>query len=229
VRERLPQDWADAVGGLLDEPWVGELDAWMDAERETSTVFPPQDRVFAALRLTPLANVRAVILGQDPYHGAGQAHGLAFSVPEGTPPPPSLRNIFRELQSDLGVAGPETGCLEPWARRGVLLLNTVLTVREGEAGSHRGRGWERLTDALIGAVSARPAAVVFLLWGNPARAKRALIDTDRHVVLESAHPSPLAAHRGFFGSRPFSRANEALISAGRPPIDWALGTAGAAP
>lgn len=229
MKRCIPEDWARALGRRLDEPWVAELAAFVRTERRTSIVFPPEDRVFAALQLTPLSAVRAVILGQDPYHGRGQAHGLAFSVQTGTPLPPSLRNVFRELGSDLGVEPPLDGSLEPWARRGVLLLNTVLTVREGEAGSHRGRGWEQLTDALIEAVSARPEPVVFLLWGNPARAKRALIDSERHAVIESAHPSPLSAHRGFLRSRPFSRANEALAAAGAAPIDWTLGVGSITP
>lgn len=222
MRDSMPADWSAEIADFPVEN-LRQLERWLARERAAHTVFPPADRVFAALELTPVDSVRAVILGQDPYHGPGQAHGLAFSVPAGVALPPSLRNTFRELHDDLGHPVPATGSLEPWARRGVLLLNTVLTVRQGEAGSHRGRGWERLTDALITAVSARHDPVVFLLWGNPARAKRPLIDTGRHTVIESAHPSPLSAHRGFLGSRPFSRANEALAAAGRAPIDWLPG------
>jgi uracil-DNA glycosylase len=163
-----------------------------------------------------------LILGQDPYHGPGQAHGLAFSVKPGVKPPPSLVNVFKELRSDLGVPEPKDGYLEPWAKQGVLLLNAVLTVREGQANAHEGHGWEGFTDAVIRAVSAKQEPVVFLLWGSYAQKKEALIDTERHVVLEAPHPSPLSAKRGFFGSRPFSRANEALEARGREPIDWRL-------
>jgi uracil-DNA glycosylase len=178
--------------------------------------------VFAALHLTPRASTKVVILGQDPYHGAGQACGLAFSVPPGVRPPPSLRNVFAELQSDLGIPPPSSGNLEPWARQGVLLLNTTLTVRGGASASHQGRGWETFTDEVIKAVDAKPERVVFILWGASARRKRALVDPARHVVIESAHPSPLSASNGFFGSRPFSRANSALAEAGREPVDWRL-------
>ena len=178
--------------------------------------------MFAALHLTALSQVKVLILGQDPYHGPGQAHGLCFSVRPGTPPPPSLKNIFTELRDDLGIEAPAHGDLSAWARQGVLLLNATLTVRARQAASHQGKGWERFTDAVIRAVNDKPERVVFILWGNAARKKPALVDTDRHVVVESAHPSPLSAHRGFFGSRPFSRANEALVAAGREPVDWRL-------
>ena len=180
----------------------------------------------AALRATPLAVTKVVILGQDPYHGEGQAHGLSFSVRHGVRIPPSLRNILTELHDDTGVAVPNSGDLTPWARRGVLLLNTTLTVRQGEAGSHHGRGWERFTDAIISAVNGKEERTVFVLWGNNARQKRQLITNPVHSVLESAHPSPLSARNGFFGSRPFSRANEALAEAGFEPVDWTLSTLG---
>jgi uracil-DNA glycosylase len=218
----LPESWRGAVHRQLDAPLLSDLMQFVADERAHHTVFPPQAQVFTALETTPLPAVRAVILGQDPYHGDGQAHGLAFSVPPGIPTPPSLRNIFAELQSDLGVPKPTSGSLLPWARQGVLLLNTVLTVRSHAAHSHKGRGWEAFTDAVLRAVNDRPEPVIFLLWGAPAQKKRSLIDTTRHTVLEAPHPSPLSAYTGFFGSRPFSRANAALVDAGRSPIDWTL-------
>lgn len=215
-------DWNPVLREELSQPYWYELQSFVAAERDAGPVYPPPDRVFAALHLTPLAEVKVVILGQDPYHGPGQAHGLCFSVPSGVALPPSLRNIYRELHDDLGVPTPRSGDLTPWARRGVLLLNTTLTVRAGAAASHQGHGWEVFTDQVIRAVSARPERIVFILWGAHARKKRALVDRSRHVVIESAHPSPLSAHNGFFGSRPFSRANAALVAAGREPVDWSL-------
>ena len=185
-------------------------------------MYPPSDQVFAALHLTPFADTRVVILGQDPYHGPGQAHGLCFSVADGVAVPPSLVNIYKELQSDLGIAPPRRGDLSAWARQGVLLLNTTLTVRRGAAASHQGKGWETFTDEVIGAVNRKPHRVVFILWGSHARRKKQLVDTSRHTVIESAHPSPLSAHNGFFGSRPFSRTNAALEAADLTPIDWHL-------
>lgn len=215
-------DWNPVLRGEFDKPYWSELMAFVHAERSRHQVFPPHDDVFAALHLTPLAEVKVLILGQDPYHGPGQAHGLCFSVRPGTRIPPSLQNIHKELADDTGDAIPSHGNLDAWARRGVLLLNTSLTVRAHEAGSHRGKGWERFTDEVIRTVNAKPERVVFILWGSSARAKTALIDRDRHAVIESPHPSPLSAHRGFFGSRPFSRANEALVAAGRDPVDWSI-------
>ena len=215
-------DWNPVLRGELDKPYWAELQAFVSGERDRHPVYPPPSDVFAALHLTPRAATKVVILGQDPYHGAAQAHGLAFSVRPGVALPPSLRNIFLELEADLGVPRPRSGSLEPWARRGVLLLNTTLTVRGGSAASHRGRGWETFTDEVIRAVAAKPERVVFVLWGAAARRKRALVDQSRHVALESAHPSPLSASNGFFGSRPFSRANAALVEAGREPVDWRL-------
>jgi uracil-DNA glycosylase len=185
-------------------------------------IFPKGSDYFRALDLTPLHQVRVVILGQDPYHGPGQAHGLCFSVQPGVRPPPSLVNIFKELRSDLGIAHPGHGFLEHWARQGVLLLNSVLTVEMGQAASHQGKGWERFTDAVIAQVNALPEPVVFMLWGSYAQRKAAFVDADRHLVLKAAHPSPLSAHNGFFGCRHFSKANQFLESRGLPPIDWAL-------
>ncbi len=215
-------DWNPVLRDELTKPYWAELQRFVREERARATVYPAPDEVFAALHLTPYARTRVLILGQDPYHGPGQAHGLCFSVRPGVAIPPSLQNIFEELHADLGCPRPDHGCLEHWARQGVLLLNAVLTVRAGAAASHAGKGWETFTDQVIRAVAAKDERVVFILWGAYARRKRALIDTDRHVVIESAHPSPLSAHNGFFGSRPFSRANAALVAAGREPVDWCL-------
>ena len=218
--EELPASWRQALTDEFGADYFRDLEAFVAAERMAHTVFPPAGDVFTALRLTPLDEVRVVILGQDPYHDEGQAHGLSFSVRRGVRLPPSLRNIFAELEADLGIRPHGHGCLEDWARQGVLLLNTVLTVRAHEAHSHRRRGWERLTDRIIGCVDARPK-VAFVLWGKPAQSVAARID-DRHLVIESAHPSPLSAHRGFFGSRPFSKINAFLEANGGRAIDWRL-------
>jgi uracil-DNA glycosylase len=215
-------DWNPVLRAELAKPYWPELQRFVAEERSRGPVYPAPGEVFAALHLTPYAEVKVLILGQDPYHGPGQAHGLCFSVRPGVPPPPSLQNVFAELESDLGIPAPGHGCLEAWARQGVLLLNATLTVRARQAASHQGKGWETFTDEVIRAVSAKPERVVFILWGAAARKKRALVDTSRHVVIESAHPSPLSARNGFFGSRPFSRANQALVEAGREPVDWRL-------
>jgi len=215
-------DWNPLLRTELEKPYWAELQSFVAGERASHPVYPAPDEVFAALHLTPYAEVKVLILGQDPYHGPGQAHGLCFSVKPGVAPPPSLRNIFIELQSDLGIPPPNNGCLDTWAEQGVLLLNTSLTVRAGQAASHQGKGWELFTDEVIRAVNDKPETVVFILWGASARKKKALVDTRRHVIIESAHPSPLSARNGFFGSRPFSRTNEALVAAGREPVDWRL-------
>jgi uracil-DNA glycosylase len=218
----MKTDWNPVLRGEFAKPYWGELQQFVATERGRATVYPPQEEVFAALHLTPFAEVKVVILGQDPYHGPNQAHGLCFSVRPGVPPPPSLQNIFKELEADLGVPPPQHGCLDSWARQGVLLLNASLTVRQGTAASHQGKGWETFTDEVLRTVNAKPETVVFILWGASARKKKALIDTTRHVIIESPHPSPLSASSGFFGSKPFSRANAALVEAGREPIDWAV-------
>jgi uracil-DNA glycosylase len=215
-------DWNPILRGELGKPYWQELQEFVRTERSRATVYPPHDEVFAALHLTPYADTRVLILGQDPYHGPGQAHGLCFSVRPGVRIPPSLVNIHRELHDDLGVPTPDHGNLEAWARQGVLLLNATLTVRAGRAGSHQGKGWERFTDEVIGAVNAKSEHVVFILWGGYARKKKALVDGSRHTIIESPHPSPLSAHHGFFGSRPFSRTNDALVAHGQRPIDWTL-------
>ncbi|MCL4117543.1 UNVERIFIED_CONTAM: hypothetical protein GTU68_010458, partial [Idotea baltica] len=214
-------DWNPLLREQFEQPYWHELQAFVNSERAQHQVFPAHDDVFQALHLTPYADVRVVILGQDPYHGPDQAHGLSFSVRPGVAVPPSLRNIYKELHADLGIEHPDHGNLEAWARHGVLLLNSVLTVRAHEAGSHRKQGWETFTDQIIRVVSDKPETVVFILWGNFARSKAALIANHHHII-ESPHPSPLSASRGFFGTTPFSRANEALVAAGNRPVDWTL-------
>ena len=222
LAELLPAAWREVLPDALAAPSFAALDAFVSAEYAVGdpAIHPPREALFNAFRLTPPEAVRAVILGQDPYHEPGQAHGLAFSVPAGVPPPPSLRNIFKEYAADTGFPPPASGDLSEWARRGVLLLNTVLTVREGAAASHRGHGWEEFTDAVISAVDSFDRPLVFLLWGAAAQAKKPLIR--RHVALEAPHPSPLSAYRGFFGSAPFRRINETLAAAGAAAIDWRL-------
>ncbi|QDE66200.1 uracil-DNA glycosylase [Myxococcus xanthus] len=222
LAEGLPEDWKQELRAALASPSFHELERFVEAERREATVFPSEEDLFSAFRLTPYEDVRVLLLGQDPYHGPGQAHGLAFSVKPGVAPPPSLVNMFKELESDVGVPRPKDGSLIPWARQGVLLLNAVLTVRQAKPNSHAGHGWEDFTDAVIRAVSAKDDPVVFLLWGRYAQKKKKLIDSKRHVVIEGTHPSPLSASNGFFGSRPFSAVNAALESHGRPPIDWRL-------
>lgn len=219
---RIEQSWKRALAEEFEKPYFASLVRFLHQEKAAGKIiFPPGGQIFRAFDLTPLDKVKVVILGQDPYHGIGQAHGLSFSVPEGVPAPPSLKNIFKEIESDLGVKMSGYPNLENWARQGVLLLNAVLTVRSGEAASHGKIGWQEFTDAVIRCISDNCEGVVFMLWGNFARTKTPLIDHSRHIVLEAAHPSPLA--RGaFFGCRHFSRANAALTASGRKPIDWQL-------
>jgi uracil-DNA glycosylase len=217
--ESLPTDWRDAMTPFLDLDVVRGLEEYIAAEYERGDVFPPREDLFTAFRLCPPASARVLILGQDPYHKAGQAHGLSFSVRQGVAPPPSLRNVFKELVDDLGVPKPRHGDLTGWAADGVLLLNAVLTVRAGSPGSHANRGWEHVTDAAIQALNARDQRVVFVLWGSYARKKAALVTGSQHVVLEAGHPSPMNP-KGFLGSRPFSATNKALADAGLTPVTW---------
>jgi uracil-DNA glycosylase len=219
----MHESWLAVLGDELEQPAMQELRAFLVAEVAAGRRFyPPAEQVFNALALTPFDDVRVVVLGQDPYHGAGQAMGLCFSVPAGVPPPPSLQNIHKELANDLGLAQPSSGDLTPWAERGVLLLNAVLTVSPGKPASHAGKGWEQFTDRAIRELSDRREGIVFLLWGRYAQQKGAVVDTARHHVLTAAHPSPYSAANGFFGCRHFSRANELLVASGVQPIDWAL-------
>jgi uracil-DNA glycosylase len=218
----LPAPWQRQVGAELEQPNFHKLQEFLHKERREHIVYPPEPDVYSALKYTPYEDVKVVILGQDPYHDEGQAHGLAFSVPPGVKPPPSLMNIFRELRDDLGCPLPDNGCLIPWAKQGVLLLNAVLTVRAHMANSHKGKGWEQFTDAVIRKVSDGSEPVVFVLWGGNAQKKKGLIDAGRHTLVQSAHPSPLSARNGFLGSKPFSRINAALRGAGKSEIDWQL-------
>ena len=220
---KLDESWKAALAEEFASPYMTVLRQFLVSEKAAGKrIFPPGSLWFRALDLTPLDQVRVVILGQDPYHGAGQAHGLCFSVPAGVRPPPSLVNIFKELQDDLGIAPAGRGNLEHWGRQGVLLLNSVLTVEMAQAASHQGKGWERFTDAIIRKVNAAPKPVVFILWGSYAQKKAAFVDTSRHLVLKAVHPSPLSAYNGFFGSKPFSQANAFLTGHGHAPVDWSL-------
>lgn len=219
LAEQLSPEWRNLLAELITAPRFSELSAALQAERKIAKVYPPEGEVFRAFEQTAPTEVRVVILGQDPYHGPGQAHGLSFSVPRNVPLPPSLRNIYKEMASDLGVVAPNSGDLTAWARQGVLLLNSLLTVRDGNPLSHRELGWEWFTDGVIEKLSKFDAAIVFILWGAPAQKKRRLI-APHQPVLCAPHPSPLSAHRGFFGSRPFSQSNQLLVAAGRKPIVW---------
>ena len=212
--------WNEILADEMQKDYYQELQAFVQKRRAEVRVFPEEKNVFNALELTPFESVKVVILGQDPYHGFGQAHGLSFSVQKGTPLPPSLKNIYKELQEDIGGEFPTEGDLSHWAKQGVLLLNTVLTVEEGNANSHKGKGWERLTNRLIESLNELNHPVIFILWGKPAQDKEKLIINPNHVILKAPHPSPLSAYRGFFGSKPFSRVNDILIQQGKSPIHW---------
>ncbi|GIP17203.1 uracil-DNA glycosylase [Paenibacillus montaniterrae] len=218
----LQNDWAHYLEAEFEKDYYIKLRQALKQEYSRATVYPDMYHIFNALHMTPYAETKVLILGQDPYHGPGQAHGLSFSVQEGVPFPPSLRNMLKELQDDLGIPLPKHGCLEKWAKQGVLLLNSVLTVRQGEPNSHRMLGWELFTDRVIEVLNEREQPIVFILWGRHAQDKLRMIDRDRHFVLMSPHPSPLSASRGFFGSRPYSKTNEFLRSIGQQEIDWAL-------
>ncbi len=217
----VPESWRDVLRNEISQPYFADLSEFVLRERKAFTVFPSEREVFTALQLTSPHDVRVVIVGQDPYHGAGQAHGLSFSVQHGTRIPTSLRNIYAELHSDLDIPLPSHGNLEAWAQQGVLLLNSTLTVREGEAGSHAGHGWETFTDAIISYLGSSQEHIVFILWGAHAGKKTSLIG-QHHTVITSVHPSPLSAHRGFLGSRPFSQANRALSNRNQPEINWMI-------
>ena len=212
--------WNEILAEEMQKDYYQELQAFVQKRRAEVRVFPEEKNVFNALELTPFESVKVVILGQDPYHGFGQAHGLSFSVQKGIPLPPSLKNIYKELQEDIGGDLPTEGDLSHWAKQGVLLLNTVLTVEEGNANSHKGKGWERLTNRLIKSLNELKHPVIFILWGKPAQDKEKLITNPNHVILKAPHPSPLSAYRGFFGSKPFSRVNDILIQQGQTPICW---------
>ena len=218
----LTTDWNQVLSSEFSQSYWYALQDFVTRERSQFQVFPSRENVFNALELTSLADTRIVILGQDPYHGPGQAHGLAFSVQQGSRIPPSLRNIYKELATDIGCPIPSHGDLTSWAQQGVLLLNTTLTVRSGEAASHQGHGWEQFTDQIIRELNDKTEPIVFILWGASSRKKSTLINQQRHVIVESAHPSPLSVRHGFFGSRPFSRANAVLKENGREPINWCL-------
>lgn len=218
----LPKSWEHILVEELEKPYFQQLQNFLAEERETQTIFPAEKDIFSAFELTPYENVNVLLLGQDPYHNHNQAHGLCFSVKPGIKPPPSLVNIFKELHSDLVVPTPEHGFLVTWAKQGILMLNAVLTVRAHTPNSHKNKGWEKFTDAAIAKVNEKPDPVVFVLWGGYAKKKLKLIDTNRHIVIQSAHPSPLSARNGFFGSKPFSAINQALLQLGKPEINWKI-------
>ncbi len=218
----ISNDWLPALRPEFSKPYYAQLFAFVKQEYNTTQVFPPADDIFNAFHLTPLNQVKVVILGQDPYHNVGQAHGLCFSVQPDVEIPPSLVNIYQELHDDLGCYIPNNGYLVKWAKQGVLLLNTVLTVRAHIANSHRGRGWEEFTDAAIRVLNEQDRPIVFILWGKPAQMKKSMLNNPNHLILEAPHPSPLSAYRGFFGSRPFSKTNDFLVSHGETPIDWQI-------
>jgi uracil-DNA glycosylase len=219
---KLPTSWQPVLADEIAQPYFKALQKFVDEERKSQTVYPPEKDVYAALEHTPYQNVNVFLLGQDPYHGEGQAHGLCFSVRPGVPPPPSLVNIYKELKADVGFRIPNNGYLVKWADQGILMLNAVLTVRAHQANSHKDKGWEKFTDAVLRAVNDKADPVIFVLWGAYAQKKIKLIDTQKHLIIQSAHPSPLSARNGFFGSKPFSKINAALHAAGKPEIDWQI-------
>lgn len=219
---KLPPSWRPLLGAELTKPYFRELVRFLDRERQTYDIYPPEQEIFTALKLTPYESVKVLLLGQDPYPGKGQAHGLCFSVRPGIKPPASLRNIYQELANDVAFRIPNNGYLASWAEQGMLMLNAVLTVRAGEPNAHKGKGWEIFTDTIIRRVNERASPVVFVLWGAYAQKKIKLINVQRHIIIKSAHPSPLSARHGFFGSRPFSAINKALKEIGQPPINWQI-------
>lgn len=222
MKEIIHNDWQNVLADQFEAPYYLKLREFLKEEYSTQKIHPDMYHIFEALELTPYDKVKVVILGQDPYHGVNQAHGLSFSVQPGVKIPPSLRNIYQEMQNDLEISPVQHGNLVSWAKQGVLMLNTVLTVREGQAYSHRGQGWEQMTDAVIKRLNEREKPIVFILWGKPAQEKIKMIDTSKHAIIKSVHPSPLSAHRGFFGSKPFSKTNQLLMEWGESPINWQL-------
>ena len=222
IDPKIEENWKKVLFDEFQKPYFEALKAFLVEEKKVHAIYPKSSNIFAAFDNTPFDNVKVVILGQDPYHGENQAHGLSFSVQDGVPHPPSLQNIFKELRDDMGCAIPKSGNLSAWAKQGVFLLNTVLTVRASEANSHRNQGWENFTDAVIKLLSAHKEHLVFILWGAPAGAKASLIDEQKHLILKAPHPSPLSSYRGFFGSKPFSKSNEFLTCKGIKPISWSL-------
>ena len=222
LKKIIHNSWQEVLADEFEKDYYQQLRIFLKNEYATRKIHPDMYHVYEALELTPYEEVKVVILGQDPYHGVNQAHGLSFSVQPGVKTPPSLVNIYKELKNDLGIEPVSHGNLVTWAKQGVLLLNTVLTVREGQAYSHRGKGWEQLTDAIIEKLNERDKPIVFILWGKPAQEKMKMIDKSRHIIITAPHPSPLSAHRGFFGSKPFSKTNDALLALGETPIDWQL-------
>ena len=222
IDPKIEENWKKVLFDEFQKPYFEALKAFLVEEKKSQIIYPKSSNIFAAFDNTPFDNVKVVILGQDPYHGENQAHGLSFSVQDGVPHPPSLQNIFKELRDDMGCAIPKSGNLSAWAKQGVFLLNTVLTVRASEANSHRNQGWENFTDAVIKLLSAHKEHLVFILWGAPAGAKASLIDEQKHLILKAPHPSPLSSYRGFFGSKPFSKSNEFLTCKGIKPISWSL-------
>lgn len=222
MKTLIDNSWQDILADEFQKPYYKELHSFLKKEYQTQKIHPDMYHIFEALQITPFEDVKVVILGQDPYHGANQAHGLSFSVQPGVKVPPSLQNIYKELYADLGIKPVEHGNLIAWAKQGILLLNTVLTVREGQAYSHQGKGWEILTDKIIEKLNERQDPIIFILWGKSAQQKIPMIDTAKHIIIKSPHPSPFSANRGFFGSNPFSKTNDALLALGKKPIDWQL-------
>lgn len=222
TNDLLSSDWAPFLCNQFDLPYYTQLQFFLDSEYATKTIYPPKKDIFNALHYTPFHEVKVVMLGQDPYHGSHQAHGLSFSTQKGVPQPPSLRNIFKELASDIGCSTPLHGNLTPWAKQGVLLLNSILTVEKGKPHAHKGKGWETFTDEIIRTLNKKETPVIYILWGKAAQQKTSLIDTDKHVIITAPHPSPLSSYRGFFGSRPFSKTNTHLLETNQQPIDWEI-------
>ncbi|HNY07693.1 MAG TPA: uracil-DNA glycosylase [Bacteroidales bacterium] len=222
VEPQIEEGWKKTLENEFHSPYFSQLKTFLISEKQHNKVYPPGSQIFSAFNFTPFDKVKVVLLGQDPYHGPGQAHGLCFSVPDGVPKPPSLINIFKEINSDLGIPIPQSGNLEKWAKQGVFLLNAILTVRANQAASHQGKGWETFTDAAIRALSDQKNGIIFLLWGNYAQEKQKIIDTSKHYILKTVHPSPLSVQRGFFGCKHFSKTNQLLREMGKDEIDWSI-------